>query len=182
MALPALAAIAWVAVGLAVFGAIGGIYGQFEEPIKEELAAQIKQHPAQLEGQGEEAEEVAIPTGGSLDEQASAVAEEAWTRLKFFHGHGLSMVLASFVALTLIANAKMGDRLRAWLTWVGLASMTLYNVGWFFAGILVPWKGLEGAKEFGEFLFFVPFGVITVVVWVIVLVVWAKEALNPETA
>ncbi len=181
--MPLGAAIVWVAFGLFLFGALGGVYGRFEEPIKENIKERVLDHPGVLEqgvGETEGAKSGAASAKPSDEEQAGAIAEQAWSRLKFFHGHGTSMVLASFVAFLLIANARISIRTKRWLTWIGLASMTLYNVGWFFAGALVGWLSLDDAKKVGEFGFFIPFGVVTVLVWAVIAVVWARELLGPH--
>ncbi len=176
MVLPLGIAIVWLALGLFLFGAIGGLYGRFEEPIKENIAARVLDHPGVLNSVG--AEQGATAPTADNEAKAATIAEDAWGRLKFFHGHGFSMVLASSLAFLLIANASIRQRSKVILTWIGIVSMTLYNVGWAVAGALVGWLSLDDAKAIGEYGFFIPFGVTTVVVWAIILWVWARELLG----
>jgi len=178
--MPPTAAMMWIAVSLLVFELIGGIFGHWEDSIKGALATRIQAHPAVMAtvGGGEaeaEAESAAIPTEGTAEQQAAGLAEEAWARLKFFHGHGFQMMLAAFVMILLISNLSISAGAKAWLTWLGLLSMTMYNVGWFFAGILVPWKGLMSAKNFGQWLFLLPFGILALIVWAIIAFAWVRE-------
>ena len=176
MLMPVKAAVLWVSLGLVVFGGLGAVYGRFEDPIKEKMQEIVLEHPSVLTEGGGEAAPTETQTA-PVDQAAAAgvLAEEAWGRLKFFHGHGFSMVLASFVVFLLIANLSIQRRRRVQLTWIGLVSMTLYNIGWFFAGVLAPYMGLDDAKKVGEYLFFIPFGVITVAVWTITFVLWVRE-------
>lgn len=174
-------------LGLVLFGSIGGLYGRFEEPIKENISQRLMANPAILQaslGSGEAAAptDQADPKAQSDPKaQADAVAETAWGRLKFFHGHGFSMVLASFVAFLLIANARLlSNRSKAILTWLGLVTMSLYNIGWFLAGGLVGFLSLDHALKVGEFGFFIPFGTVTVALWLIVLIAWIREGRSPE--
>ena len=186
LVMPPTAAMMWIAVAMLVFELIGGIFGHWEDSIKGALATRIQAHPAVMAtvGGGEaeaEAELAAIPTEGSAEQQAAGLAEEAWGRLKFFHGHGFQMMLATFVMILLIANLSIRANAKAWLTWLGLLSMTMYNLGWFFAGILVPWKGLASAKNFGQWLFLLPFGILALVVWAIITFAWVREvAVTPK--
>jgi hypothetical protein len=153
-----------VALGFLFFEAYGAFLGLSEDGI---VAWQLKQIRAHPEVSQTVERVVATP------EQA---ADKAWERIKFFHGHGYVMVLATFVFLLLAANAPQSTaRAKASLMWIGLVSMTLYNVGWGLAGWMVPWVGAESAKEFSEWCFFVPFGFALVIVTGIVAVAYGRQ-------
>ena len=195
--MPPKGAMMWIAVAILAFELIGGIFGHWEDSIKGALSTRIQAHPAvmgnvgTLEAQPSEAEmegEAGAATTSPAEQQAGTIAEEAWGRLKFFHGHGFQMTLAAFVMILLIANLSIRANYKAWLTWLGLLAMTMYNIGWFFAGILVPWKGLVSAKQFGQWLFLLPFGILAIAVWAITAFAWVrevtitpKEPTEPET-
>ncbi len=154
---PFLVGLFMIGLGFFFFESYGAFLGFFEDGIVAWQLREIKAHP----GVPQTVErETATP------EQA---ADKAWERIKFFHGHGYLMVLASFAFLLLIANAPaMADRTKAGLMWVSLISMVLYNGGWGLAGWLVPFLGAERAKEMSEWVFFGPFGLVIVVIaaWV----------------
>jgi hypothetical protein len=155
-----------VAFGLFFFASYGAFLGSFEDRIVAWQLHQVKAHPQikqSVEGQP------------ATPEQA---ADKAWERIKFAHGHGFVMVLATFASLLLIANvSKLGVRTKSVLMWVSLVAMVLYNVGWALAGWLVPFMGAEEAKEFGETVFFIPLGLTIVAISGIVALAYAREAL-----
>jgi len=154
-----------VALGFLFFEAYGAFLGLCEDGIVAWQLRQIQAHPqvAQM-----------VEREAATPEQA---ADKAWERIKFFHGHGYLMVLASFVLLLLAANApRYTARGRAALMWTGLVAMALYNVGWGLAGWLVPFVGAERVKEFSEWCFFVPFGFVLVVVTGLVALAYGREA------
>jgi hypothetical protein len=153
-----------VALGFLFFEAYGGFLGLREDAIVAWQLQQIQAHP---EVKQTVERTVATP------EQA---AEKAWERIKFFHGHGYLMVMASFVFLLLAVNApETTARAKGRLLWVGLAAMALYNLGWGLAGWLVPYVGAESAKEFSEWCFFVPFGLAIMVVTGIVAASYGRQ-------
>jgi len=120
MVLPVLAATVWVALGLVLFGSIGGLYGRFEEPVKANISQRLVAHPETLQASLGGGETAAPTDQADPQAQADAFTETAWGRLKFFLDHGFSMVLARFVAFLLIANARrLSPRSKAILTWGG---------------------------------------------------------------
>jgi hypothetical protein len=155
-----------VALGLFFFALYGAFLGSFEDGIVAWQLKQINAHPQikqSVEGQA------------ATPEQA---ADKAWERIKFAHGHGFVMVLAAFVLLLLIANAaRLRVRAKSVLMWVSLVAMVFYNVGWALAGWLVPFLGAEEAKEFSEFVFFIPLGLTIVAITGTIAVTYACEAL-----
>jgi hypothetical protein len=155
-----------VALGLFFFASYGAFLGSFEDRIVAWQLQQVKAHPQikqSVEGQP------------ATPEQA---ADKAWERIKFAHGHGFVMVLATFASLLLIANvSKLAGRTKSVLMWVSLVAMVLYNVGWALAGWLVPFMGAEEAKEFSETVFFIPLGLTIVAISGVIALAYAREAL-----
>jgi hypothetical protein len=140
-----------IVLGFFFFETYGAFLGFFEDGIVAWELRQIKAHPEVHQTVEREA---------ATPEQA---ADKAWERIKFFHGHGYLMVLACFAFLLLITSVQtVPARTKAVLMWISLISMGLYNLGWCLSGWLVPYMGAESAKEFSEWVFFGPFGLIIV--------------------
>ena len=160
-----------VALGFFFFEGYGAFLGRFEDDIIQWQAQQVEARPNVtqiVEGQP------------ATPEQAAA---KAWERIKFFHGHGYLMVLATFTFLLLIANAAtLGVGVRAILIWLSVIAMVLYNVGWGLAGWLVPFLGAKPAKELGEYFFFIPFGLTIVVITGIIAYAWGRQLFGRPTA
>ncbi len=155
-----------IVLGFFFFETYGAFLGFHEDAIVAWELKQIRAHPEVKQ---------TVERQPATPEQA---ADKAWERIKFLHGHGYLMVLASFAFLVLIANAStVAPRTKAVLMWVSLVSMVLYNVGWGLAGWLVPYMGAEEAKEFGEMFFFGPLGLAIVVVTGIMAVAYGRQAL-----
>jgi hypothetical protein len=155
-----------IALGFFFFESYGAFLGFFEDDIVAWQVKQIRAHPEITQN---------IEREAATPEQA---AGKAWERIKFLHGHGYVMVLASFVFLVLIANAPMVTaRIKAGLMWANLAAMVLYNVGWGLAGWLVPFMGAEPAKELAEWIFFAPFGITIVAITGFIALAYGREAL-----
>jgi len=155
-----------IVLGFFCFESYGVVLGFFEDDIVAWQVKQIKAHP------GIDQTSERVP---ATPEQA---ADKAWERIKFLHGHGYLMVLASFVFLMLIANAPMVTaRVKAGLMWANLVAMVLYNVGWGLAGWLVPFMGAEPAKELAEWIFFAPFGITIVAITGFMAVAYGRQAL-----
>jgi hypothetical protein len=162
--IPFFAGLFLVALGFLFFEAYGGFLGLREDSI---VAWQLRQIQAHPEVRQTVEREAATP---------AQAADKAWERIKFYHGHGYLMVLASFVFTLLAANApRTTARMKAALLWSGLVAMLLYNVGWGLAGWLVPFVGAESAKEFSEWCFFVPFGLALVIVTGIVAAAYGRQ-------
>lgn len=162
--IPFFAGLFLVAFGLVFFEAYGAVLGLGEDRIVAWELQQIRAHP-----EVPQTVERAVAT----PEQA---ADKAWERIKFFHGHGYAMVLASFVFIILAANApRKTARARAALLWVGLAAMVFYNLGWGLAGWLVPYVGAERIQEFSEWCVFLPLGLALVAVTGIVASAYGRQ-------
>lgn len=73
MVLPVLAATVWVALGLVLFGSIGGLYGRLEEPIKENISQRLVANPETLQA-SLGCSETAAPTD-QADPQVQAAFE-----------------------------------------------------------------------------------------------------------
>ena len=168
--LPYVAALLVIVLGFFWFELYGAAIGRFEGEITRFETRQIEAHP------GVEQEE----EGAKLSPDEAAA--KAWERIKFFHGHGYQMVLASFVFLLLIVNSPMRERTKQILVYVALIAMVLYNVGWGLAGWLVPYLGAEGAKRLGEYGFFIPFGLTIIAVTGFIAFVYARELVRPPHA
>jgi hypothetical protein len=154
-----------VVLGFFFFELYGSFLGFFEDDIVSWLVVQIKAHPGITQH---------IERETASPEQA---ADKAWERIKFLHGHGYLMGLAMFVFLILIANATtLTIKVKAWLMWVSLVAMSLYNIGWGLAGWLVPFVGAEEAKEFAQWVFFAPFGLTIVVVTGFMALAYYRQA------
>jgi len=153
-----------VALGFLFFEAYGAFLGLGEDGIVAWQLHQIQAHPEVKQ---------TVERVAATPEQA---ADKAWERIKFFHGHGYLMVLASFVFLLLAVNAPgTTARAKAALMWVGLVAMALYNIGWGLAGWLVPFVGAESVKELSEWCCFVPLGFALVVVTGIVALSYGRQ-------
>lgn len=168
MRLPYTAALLVIALGFVWFEAYGAYMGHSEKGIQTWLSDQVRSHPNVKQDD----------EGTKLDAQGAV--DKAWERIKFYHGHGYLMVVASFAFLLLIANASMGERARFWLSYVSLIAMVLYNTGWAIAGWLVPFKGAEPAKEIGEYGFFLPFGLTILACTMILAWVYARMLFREE--
>jgi hypothetical protein len=153
-----------VALGFFFFETYGTFLGFCEDGIVAWQLQEIKAHPEVRQTVEREA---------ATPEQA---ADKAWERIKFFHGHGYLMVLASFVFLVLMANAPtVPTRIRGTLMWVSLLAMVLYNLGWGLSGWLVPFMGAEQAKELSEWIFFGPFGLVIVAITGYLAIVYGRQ-------
>ena len=153
-----------VVLGFFFFECYGAFLGFCEDGIVKWELQQIKSHPEVRQ---------TVERDAATPEQA---ADKAWERIKFFHGHGYVMVLASFVFLLLMAAAPMTARVKGALMWVSLVAMGLYNLGWGLAGWLVPYLGAERAKEFSTWVFFGPFGLTIVAVTAIMAMAYGRQA------
>ena len=85
------------------------------------------------------------------------VSSEVLSRLHTFHLHGHGVGLLAFVLFTVIFNAGFSSlvkRLLILLTALGM----LYPFGWLAFMLAIPFLGTEGAFQFVESFFFIPFG------------------------
>lgn len=85
------------------------------------------------------------------------VAQEVLARLHTFHVHTHGLAIVTLALVTVIANMRVADRLRAFLIgWTALG--LLYPFGWLTIALTLPTQGKTAAFALAERWFFIPFG------------------------
>ena len=126
----------------------GALQGGFRTQILASAAEAAKAHPV-----------VHQLTGLSDVDQTivEGIAQDVLARLHTFHVHTHGVALVTLALVTIIANIRVADRLRAFL--IGWTAMgLLYPFGWLTMALTLPAHGKAAAFALAERWFFIPFG------------------------
>lgn len=126
----------------------GALQGGFRTQIVATAAEAAKEYPDahQLTGLGDVDQSI-----------VEGIGQEVLARLHTFHAHAHGLALVTLALVTIIANMRGTDRLRAFL--MGWMVMGLvYPFGWLTVALMLPVRGKAEAFVLAERWFFIPFG------------------------